>query len=118
MSNPVVYFDIAIAGRPVGRIEMTLRADVCPRTVLLVLIKNDRQLRRLLIEILSLSGRKFSRSMHRRKEYSSEKALVQRLDISSSDSSVYASRRGLHSRKRDWRRIYLRPKIRRRELYS
>ena len=31
-SNPVVYFDIAIAGRPAGRIEMTLRADVVPRT--------------------------------------------------------------------------------------
>ena len=32
MSNPVVYFDISIAGRPVGRIEMTLRADVTPKT--------------------------------------------------------------------------------------
>ncbi|CAE7764859.1 PCKR1 [Symbiodinium microadriaticum] len=31
-SNPVVYFDVAIAGRPVGRIEFTLRADVVPRT--------------------------------------------------------------------------------------
>ena len=51
--NPVVFFDVAIAGRPVGRIgneilyspsapfhllrslssEMTLRSDVCPRTV-------------------------------------------------------------------------------------
>lgn len=30
--NPVVFFDIAVAGRPVGRIEMTLRSDVCPRT--------------------------------------------------------------------------------------
>mmetsp|Transcript_59567 Transcript_59567/g.129299 ORF Transcript_59567/g.129299 Transcript_59567/m.129299 type:complete len:173 (-) Transcript_59567:73-591(-) len=31
-SNPVVYFDVAIAGRPAGRIEITLRADVVPRT--------------------------------------------------------------------------------------
>jgi peptidylprolyl isomerase len=30
--NPVVYFDVAIADRPEGRIEITLRADVCPRT--------------------------------------------------------------------------------------
>mmetsp|Transcript_20892 Transcript_20892/g.25109 ORF Transcript_20892/g.25109 Transcript_20892/m.25109 type:complete len:197 (-) Transcript_20892:381-971(-) len=30
--NPVVFFDIAVAGAPVGRIEMELRADVCPRT--------------------------------------------------------------------------------------
>ena len=32
MSNSVVFFDIAIGGRPAGRIEMTLRHDVCPRT--------------------------------------------------------------------------------------
>ena len=32
MTNPIVFFDVAIAGRPVGRIEMTLRADVTPRT--------------------------------------------------------------------------------------
>lgn len=32
MSNPKVFFDIAIGGRPAGRIEITLRADVCPRT--------------------------------------------------------------------------------------
>jgi len=32
VSNPVVYFDIAIGGRPSGRIEITLRADVVPRT--------------------------------------------------------------------------------------
>jgi len=31
-SNPVVYFDISIGGTPAGRIEMTLRADVVPRT--------------------------------------------------------------------------------------
>lgn len=31
-SNPVVYFDIAIQDRPAGRIEMTLRADIVPRT--------------------------------------------------------------------------------------
>ncbi len=33
MSNPVVFFDIAIGGQPAGRIEMTLRADICPKTV-------------------------------------------------------------------------------------
>mmetsp|Transcript_24196 Transcript_24196/g.24807 ORF Transcript_24196/g.24807 Transcript_24196/m.24807 type:complete len:174 (+) Transcript_24196:49-570(+) len=31
-NNPVVYFDVAIAGRRIGRIEFTLRADVVPRT--------------------------------------------------------------------------------------
>jgi peptidylprolyl isomerase len=30
--NPIVYFDIAIADRPAGRIEMTLRKDVTPKT--------------------------------------------------------------------------------------
>lgn len=33
MPNPVVFFDVTIADRPVGRITMTLRHDVCPRTV-------------------------------------------------------------------------------------
>ncbi len=33
MSNPVVFFDIAIGGQPAGRIEMSLRADICPKTV-------------------------------------------------------------------------------------
>ncbi len=32
MANPVVFFDITIGGAPAGRIEMTLRADVVPRT--------------------------------------------------------------------------------------
>jgi peptidylprolyl isomerase len=31
-SNPVVFFDVAIGGTVVGRIEMVLRADVVPRT--------------------------------------------------------------------------------------
>lgn len=39
MSNPVVFFDIAIGGKPAGRIEMTLRADVVPKTA-----ENFRQL--------------------------------------------------------------------------
>ena len=30
--NPIVYFDVAIAGRQAGRIEITLRADIVPRT--------------------------------------------------------------------------------------
>jgi hypothetical protein len=30
--NPVVYFDITIGGKATGRIEMTLRADVVPKT--------------------------------------------------------------------------------------
>lgn len=30
--NPVVFLDISIADRPAGRIEITLRADVVPRT--------------------------------------------------------------------------------------
>ncbi|CAM9402877.1 unnamed protein product [Heterosigma akashiwo] len=32
MANPVVYFDMTIGGSSVGRITMTLRADVVPRT--------------------------------------------------------------------------------------
>ena len=32
MSNPVVFFDITIGGKPAGRIEMELFADVVPRT--------------------------------------------------------------------------------------
>merc|ERR1711970_327028 len=40
MSNPVVFFDMEIGGQPAGRIEMTLRADVCPKTA-----ENFRQLR-------------------------------------------------------------------------
>eukprot|EP00227_Mantoniella_beaufortii_P003192 CAMPEP_0197615154 /NCGR_PEP_ID=MMETSP1326-20131121/59886_1 /TAXON_ID=1155430 /ORGANISM="Genus nov. species nov., Strain RCC2288" /LENGTH=165 /DNA_ID=CAMNT_0043184035 /DNA_START=675 /DNA_END=1172 /DNA_ORIENTATION=+ len=32
MSNPVCFFDMTIGGAPAGRIEMTIRADVCPKT--------------------------------------------------------------------------------------
>ena len=32
MSNPVVFCDMTIGGAPAGRIEMTLRADVVPKT--------------------------------------------------------------------------------------
>merc|ERR1711908_138540 len=32
MSNPVVFFDVTIGGQAAGRIEMTLRADVVPKT--------------------------------------------------------------------------------------
>jgi len=33
MANPVCFFDISIGGTPAGRIEMTLRKDVVPKTV-------------------------------------------------------------------------------------
>uniref|UniRef100_A0A7S0LDA8 Peptidyl-prolyl cis-trans isomerase n=1 Tax=Coccolithus braarudii TaxID=221442 RepID=A0A7S0LDA8_9EUKA len=32
MTTAIVFFDVAIGGRPAGRIEMELRCDVCPRT--------------------------------------------------------------------------------------
>ena len=31
--NPVVFFDISIAGNIAGRIKMELFADICPKTV-------------------------------------------------------------------------------------
>jgi len=31
-ANPIVFFDMEIGGKPAGRIEMTLRADVVPKT--------------------------------------------------------------------------------------
>ena len=33
IKRPRVFFDVAIAGIPVGRIVMQLFADVCPKTV-------------------------------------------------------------------------------------
>merc|ERR1719482_1379957 len=33
MANPIAFFDISIGGKPAGRIEMELRADVVPKTV-------------------------------------------------------------------------------------
>ena len=32
MSNPICFFDITADGEPLGRVEMTLRADVVPKT--------------------------------------------------------------------------------------
>ena len=31
-TNPIVFFDIEIGGKPAGRVEMTLRKDVVPVT--------------------------------------------------------------------------------------
>ena len=44
MANPVVYFDMSIGGAPAGRIEMTLRADVVPKTAE---VRSSAALRRL-----------------------------------------------------------------------
>merc|ERR1712060_385875 len=33
MGTPVVFFDMTVGGKAAGRIEMTLRADVVPKTV-------------------------------------------------------------------------------------
>ena len=72
MSNPVVYFDMAIAGRPVGRIEITLRNDVCPRTVyyaphmIYVITETNDDAYSVYV-----SGGKFPSSVHRREEHSS-----------------------------------------------
>ncbi|GMH48022.1 hypothetical protein TrLO_g12602 [Triparma laevis f. longispina] len=30
--KPIVFFDISVGGRPTGRIEITLRGDIAPRT--------------------------------------------------------------------------------------
>ena len=32
MGTPIVFFDMTIGGAPAGRIEMTLKADVVPKT--------------------------------------------------------------------------------------
>ena len=32
-SSPVVFFDIEAGGKPLGRVEMTLAAAICPKTV-------------------------------------------------------------------------------------
>ena len=32
MGNPIVFFDVVVGDAPVGRIEMTLRSDVVPKT--------------------------------------------------------------------------------------
>ena len=39
MGTPVVFFDMTIGGAPAGRIEMTLRADVVPKTAEVRLIR-------------------------------------------------------------------------------
>eukprot|EP00456_Euglypha_rotunda_P082757 TRINITY_DN81591_c0_g1_i4.p1 TRINITY_DN81591_c0_g1~~TRINITY_DN81591_c0_g1_i4.p1 ORF type:complete len:101 (+),score=21.36 TRINITY_DN81591_c0_g1_i4:119-421(+) len=32
VKNPVVFLDIDVNGKDAGRVELTLRADVCPKT--------------------------------------------------------------------------------------
>jgi len=36
--NPIVFFDITLAGEPLGRVKMELFADVTPRTAEYVLL--------------------------------------------------------------------------------
>lgn len=31
-TNPIVFFDLALGGEPLGRVKMELRADIVPRT--------------------------------------------------------------------------------------
>jgi len=87
--NPIVFFDITLAGEPLGRVKMELFADVTPRTAEYIhfpaCIFNIQ---------LTITHQKLPPILHRRvEELANEASRLQRLQIPPRDPEVYDSRR-------------------------